>query len=247
MSGLIWLLPLLGLVLFWFSIRNPLIAVAVVPAGTGVANIRMQGLPFDLLLVHLLVLAAISAVAAHVLLVPTRRVQWPPRPAVGTLVLTLIFGLVVVASAVLGIDPIRFAGVTVTILLGVAYCMCLAVCARTASDAEFLLASFAVGSLMACAPALTQSSAIASKLGGAIVDNRPTGGFYDPNELGVFAAVSLVLSVTLVLVARSWMFTVIGASSCVVSALALMLSFSRLSWAAAVVGVICLLCHRPAR
>ncbi len=251
MSATAPLLVALGLAVLLAGValaRAPLAAVAVVPAGAGVAVVPIPGLPVPLLVAHALALLAIAGVCAHAVLHPrSGKLRLPSPYGQSVMGLTLLFGAVVGVSAVVGLDPVRFAGVTISTLLGIAYALCVIIVVRDSRDVVVLLGAFAFGAVTATAPALQEGGNVTSEFGGAVVEGRATGAFGDPNELGVFSALGLVLSLTFAATARSRWGRSAGVLAAVVTLGSLLVSYSRLSWIAAPVGLLVLALHAPAR
>lgn len=226
-------------------IRSPRFAVALVPAAAGLANIRVPGVPGDVLVMHLLVAAALGCVLAHRFVYPR---DGHPAPSVQRRTVTFLLALffvVVMMSAAVGAKPLL--GVTITTLLGVAFSLCVLEVVREAEDVQMMLVATVIGALGACAPALSQAGGVQSALGGTIVDGRPTGGFYDPNELGVFSAVSLMLALALVMVRTGRGTRWLAIAGVIVTVVALAFSFSRAAWMAAITGILVLLLSRQFR
>lgn len=82
-------------------IRSPRFAVALVPAAAGLANIRVPGVPGDVLVMHLLVAAALGCVLAHRFVYPR---DGHPAPSVQRRTVTFLLALffVVVMMSVRG-------------------------------------------------------------------------------------------------------------------------------------------------
>lgn len=232
---------------FWLA-REPLAAVAVVPAGAGVALLPIPGVPVDLLVAHALAGLAIAGVVSHLLLYPDRRrVHLPTGRALAVCGWITLFGFIVLVSAVVGLDRLRFVSVTVSTLVGICYGLCVVAVVGRSRDVVLLLAAFAFGAVTATAPALKEGSHVESQFGGAVVSGRATGAFGDPNELGVYSAVGLILCLTFALTARTRWAQGAGVVAALICFGALLASYSRLSWLAAPVGLLVLVLHAPAR
>jgi O-antigen ligase len=238
-----------GLLAAFFRLaREPLAAVAVVPAGAGVALLPIPNLPVDLLVAHALAAVAIAGVLSHLLLYPDRRkVHLPSGRALAVCGWITLFGVVVLVSAVMGLDRLRFVSVTVSTLIGLCYGLCVVAVVNRSRDMVLLLAAFAFGAVTATAPALKEGGHVESQFGGAVVSGRATGAFGDPNELGVYSAVALVLCLTFALTTRTRWAQGAGVVAALICFGALLASYSRLSWLAAPVGILVLVLHAPAR
>jgi O-antigen ligase len=76
---------------------------------------------------------------------------------------------------------------------------------------------------------------------------RPTSTLGNANELGILLAMLLPLSLYEILAARSWFGRLMGINATVVLGLALVLTFSRSAWIAAVAGILVVLASRVGR
>jgi putative inorganic carbon (HCO3(-)) transporter len=88
-----------------------------------------------------------------------------------------------------------------------------------------------------CAAALPSAGDLQASYAGAVVDNRATSVFVDPNELGAFAAVVLVLACALGLASRQRWDRLLAAAGGALALAALLLSLSRGAWFGAVLGI----------
>jgi O-antigen ligase len=89
-----------------------------------------------------------------------------------------------------------------------------------------------------CAAALPSAGDLQASYAGAVVANRATSVFVDPNELGAFAAVVLVMACGLGLASRQRWERLLAAASGALALTALLLSLSRGAWFGAVLGII---------
>lgn len=227
--------------------RRPLVGLAVLPLGAAVAPRELPVLSGAVNGAHLLALVGVGAAVLHLLLVPRRADVQVRRPwAAVAIVAAALYAVTVLGAALTGPFLTTYLGVTVTTLLAVAYAGCIVLVVRSERDVRFLLGCFVIGSLGATAPALLQAGGVESQLAGAVVTGRATGAFYDPNELGMYSALCVVASSTFVATARGrWRWVAVLAG--VVALGSLLLSFSRLSWIAAFVGLLVLLANRSYR
>ena len=240
-------LACLGIVaLVWFA-RSPLAGLALLPLGAGFAPRELPLQSGALNGAHLLALAGVGVVVLHLLVHPRHDDLRVRRLSAAVAVTAAAaFAAVVLASALRSPFLTVHLGVTVTTLLAIAYAASMVLAARSVADVRLLLGCLVIGSLGATAPALLQAGGVQSQLAGAVVTGRATGAFNDPNELGVYSALCVVTSVTYVATARAkWRWVAVLAG--VVAVASLLLSFSRLSWIAATVGLLVLLMHRSYR
>jgi O-antigen ligase len=222
---------------------RPVLAVAVVPFAVGFGNDPIPGVPGGLQAVHLLIAIALGALGLHVLLADGRRLVRPDPRTAATMLAVLAFTVSGVLSGLLGRTPYVSLALNL-MMLGVVLVAGAAVLVTTSVDAlRGLLCVVVAASVAGTAPVLGQLDGVSSERGGAVVDNRPTGVFVDPNELGAYAVVVLVLALTLLATRGSrWWEVVIGGIGAAFAATALVLSFSRGSWIAGAVAVAVLLC-----
>ena len=243
---LVVLIVLAGLGLC-IAVRHPLLGVAIVPLAAGKGNEHVNGVPFDIHVEQVAVMVAIGIVCLHLLLVTEPRIRPPHRVAASAMQLIVLFAMTTAAASVFSLAPARFLGVSISMILGCAYCLALVICVRHTDDVVVLLGAFLAGSVLVNFPALSQIGAVQSELAGTVIMNRPTGGFNDPNELGVFAAVSVVLSLSMLSVARRKPAICLAMVAAAVASLALLASFSRGSWMAVLPGVALLATFPSAR
>jgi O-antigen ligase len=227
---------------------QPLLGVAVVPLAVGFGNDPLPGAPEGLQLVHALVALALGAVGLHVLLADRHRLARPDRRTATTMLAVLAFAAGSVLSGLLGRSPYASMTLNVT-LLGVVLLAGATVLVTTSVDAlRGLLCVVVAASVAGTAPVLGQLGGVSAERGGAVVDNRPTGVFVDPNELGAYAVLALVLALTLLATRGSrWWEVAIGSLGATFALVALVLSFSRGSWIAGAVAVVALVCARSLR
>jgi O-antigen ligase len=108
----------------------------------------------------------------------------------------------------------------------------------------------AVGTFI-CADGLIRAAPLQPHYGASVVDNRATGVFVQPNELGAFAAVIVILSVGLMLSARRGdvlrgdVLPGLAGVSLVVSAGALVITLSRSAWLGLVLGLVVVVVLAP--
>lgn len=84
-----------------------------------------------------------------------------------------------------------------------------------------------------------------ARAGGAAVDNRPTGIFTSPNQLGAMAGITVLLGVALVLGARSTRDRVVGTVAAVVGLTGLAATLSRGAWVGVAVALLVLVAVSP--
>ncbi len=228
--------------------RRPLWAVAVVPLGAAIGPSPLPGVPGSLNYAHVLVLVAVGAVAVNWLALggsrDWSRLRGAPAVAVGG---TVVYAVSVLVSALLSPFLLDYAGITITTLFSVLYAGCVLFVARDPDDLRFLLTCTALGSFGATVPAMAGGSQVQAQLAGAVVSGRAIGSFADPNELGMYTAVTFFLAVTLAVTTQSRFQRLTGILASIGCVAALVLSFSRLSWLAFSLGAVVLLFNRTFR
>jgi O-antigen ligase len=205
------------------GIRWPALAVCLIPLSFPIEQLDLAGLP--LRVVQLAALGVIGLVAIH------QRIAH--RPFLPRSALLFAAGLVVLSalvSTVVSVDPVAALRLDAGYLLGLALAATIAVACPDQRSLRLVVAcTCAVGTVI-CAAGLSSASQLRSHYGGSVVDNRATGFFGQPNELGGFAAIMVVLTLALLFSWRRGPMRLLLAASVLVSAAALVVSLSRGSW-----------------
>ena len=183
--------------------------------------------------IELTIVLAIALMAVSQLNGSRSPVGW----ATGMGWLAVIVGLALVAlpSAV---DPSKGVRLVVQLCVGLLFVAgVVAVCSHT-SDVRRILMTLVVVGGTACTFALASASQLRVQAGGAIVANRATGFFNQPNQLGGFAAFVFVVALTFAAASRRGSLRLAGALASIGALVALALSLSRGAWIGAVVGAV---------
>ena len=237
-SPLAMLLPL-GLLVVPLLLVRPVFAPVVVLVAMGLGDVDLPGpLPFQLLDV-------VSLGAVGIVVLGRVADGLPVFPWVRSAGWAVGLASCAVLSAALADD--RTAAVKqVGVLLGgmlLAFAV-LAVIERFEDLRVLEQAIVAVGGVI-CAAALPSADDLQATYAGAVVDNRATSIFRDPNELGAFAGVVLVVSCGLWLAGgRRWE-RVLAAAGGALAFSALLLSLSRGAWFGTTVAIVGLLVLLP--
>jgi O-antigen/teichoic acid export membrane protein/O-antigen ligase len=158
------------------------------------------------------------------------------------------FAVCYLLSALGGLRPTNNLGTSAAMLLGLGFALTTAWWARDAARRRTLVVLFVLGSIGATTPALFQGGQVDVAYGGAVVSNRASGSFVDPNELGVYSAIALVAAITLAGMGRARGRTRALALVAVASASGgLVLSYSRGSWVAFAAGLAVMVTLAPLR
>jgi putative inorganic carbon (HCO3(-)) transporter len=229
-TPLAMLLPL-GLVLLPVLLARPVLAPVLVLAAMALGDVDLPG-PLPLQLLDATVLTVVGVVVLA-------RVAdgLPPFPWVrqaGWAVALVSGALLSTAVAVDRGAAVKQVGILcVGLLLALTV---LAVVERVDHLRALQAAIVAIGGGI-CAAALPSAGELQSVYAGAVVDNRATSVFGDPNELGAFAAVVLVLACGFGLAATRRAERLLAGAGGALGLAALLLSLSRGAWFGAVVGV----------
>ncbi len=235
-----WTIVAIPALALWFAavLTRPVWAIVLVFVSLPIA---LTNVPIgSLQVVDVVSVAVVGAVAVAVLVGRTHvslRI-----PAFGWALALCTTGIVAVPSA-LQVSPAttRMVSVVVGFLLAVAV---VAAC-RSLADIRILVAAFLVVGIVMTLLAFQNLSAIRPEAGGLVVRERPSGVFGDPNELGSFAVMLLLVALGAILAKVEPWLRVLAAVAGALAAGALVLSLSRGSWIGAAIGVIGLMILLP--
>ena len=229
-TPLAMLLPL-GLVLLPLLVARPVLAPVLVLAAMALGDVDLPG-PLPLQLLDLVVLLVVGVV------VLARMADGlPPFPWVRQAgwAVALVAGALLSAAAAAE----RGAAVKQVGVLAVGLVLALSVVAVVERVDHLRVLEGAVVAIGGgiCAAALPGAGDLQSAYAGAVVDNRATSVFGDPNELGAFAGVVLVVACGYGLAATRRGERLLAGAGGALALAALLLSLSRGAWLGAVVGV----------
>ncbi|AIY17025.1 O-antigen ligase family protein [Pimelobacter simplex] len=161
------------------------------------------------------------------------RISLPPSLMFLGLALSVAAGVV---SAATGVDPDRAVPSVLISLLTLGYGLAVVVAFRPGREVDAVDLLVVVGGVVA-ATALASAGSLQAAEGGSVVLGRLTGPFSQPNELGIFCAALLPLTVVALVSAGSRRRTVVLgiAAACLVAAWAM--SMSRGAWIGGVVAL----------
>lgn len=232
---------LAGLLVFAGVVLRPLIGMMLVPAAVVIGNRPLPFVPGGLQGVHLALGVVAAGVLVHLLLFARPRLRMPGRAVRWCYLAIASFLAVSVISGFLGETPGVSMNLNIT-LVAVAVGVCLVpVVVTDTRDLRLMVTAFVVTSIGATAPVLGQLGGVAVQRGGTVVDNRPSGAFVDPNELGFYSVIVLALALTLVCARAERWATWLGALGALFAAIGLVMSFSRGSWSGFAVALVLLL------
>jgi O-antigen ligase len=128
----------------------------------------------------------------------------------------------------------------VQLTTGVLLALAVAAATRAPRDSAAVQVALALMATVVAAGALRGGGDLSAAYGGAVAAGRAQGMFAQPNELGVFCAVTLPLLVALAVGARSRAARLMGVLGALTVAGALVLSLSRGAWIGTAVSLLCL-------
>jgi len=217
----------------------PVFVVGLVPLTFPLQQLWVGHLPVPLVLLAIVV--AVGVVTAHQL---ARR-----RPVLARSPLLLALGLVLTSallSTLVSADPIASIRLDGDYLLGLGLVGAIAVVVRTAAAARVLIGILCLVGAGVCTQGLLTAAPPEAHYGGSLVENRASGVFVQPNELGAYAALIVVLSLALLFSAgRRDPVRLLAVASLAASLGALVITLSRGAWLGLVLGLAVLLLLAP--
>jgi putative inorganic carbon (hco3(-)) transporter len=228
--------------------REPAVAICLVPLSLPIGQLAVPGVP--LLVVRLATLGAIGLCAFQRL----RRIRAPTWPDSGGRLpspLLLAAGVAVLAalaSTLVAADPAGALRLDVGYLLGFGLAAAVLASCRRPAALRLVALALCVGGGVTCGVALATAPAPEEHYGGSLVQNRATGMFGQPNELGSLAAVVAVLALAVLLsLPRRHPLRLLAGAAAGLGYLALAISLSRGAWIGSALGLLVLLALvRPA-
>lgn len=226
----------------------PLWIVGGVFAVAAIGNRALPGAPLGLQVIHVVCALAIGAVVLGwclnrpTTLALTARWQSPAAPALGW---ALLFVVATAAATAVSTTPDKSVKATATLLAGVLLAGAIVAAARTPLARRILAATAVLASLAVTLPALAHADQLSSRLDGAVVNNRPTVAFADPNEFGSYCALIALLALGWLLTARRRVERLAALVGLVAATGGLALSMSRGAWIGASLGVLVLVVLHP--
>jgi O-antigen ligase len=209
------------------ALRQPVVAIVGVVVALPVGTARIAG--FDL--IELVLIAAVGLVAIARLTSARIPLGW--ATPLSWLLPLIVASVVATASA---LDPERAIRQELILLAGVA--LASATIAALASERELrwtaVILSVTGGGI--CLHATLTTGPLRQHYGGAVVANRAEGVFNQPNELGLFAAVVLLVSAGWLFSERDTARRAAALAMCGGATGALLVSLSRGAWLGAVGG-----------
>lgn len=191
--------------------------------------------PLDL--VHFTVIAAVAVTA--VMRVGGGLVPWRWHPSATWLLLLVVLQLLSLMGAR---DPAAAARSVVVMVLGVLLALTIhTACINSNRWRALLLTLVTVGTVGGLYGLDTPGDLQTQFAGGGALDGRAVGLFNQPNQLGTFSAVLLMIGWGQALGARNRAEAWLGTTCALLSAANLVLSFSRGAWIGAALGAVVLL------
>lgn len=223
------------------SVLHPRIALALFVLSLPVGGTAVPGAPGDMKVVHLAAASAVTATVVH-------RFGTGDRPPVWVRPMAWMLGIaaLALASTPQALDVPTAVKQDVTLTIGIALAVAIpAACRNLREMRPLVLLLLAVGAVM-CATSFGSASQLQATYNGALVNNRAVGVFHQPNELGTFSGMLLMLAVGTWFGARSVAERLLAfvSAACAISALALTLS--RGAWIGVVLAAVLVLWLLPA-
>ena len=224
------LLPL-GVLVVPLLLARPVLAPVLVLGAIALGDVDLPG-PLPLQLLDVVVLGVVTVVVLGRL--AEGRAPFPWVAPVGWAVALVAGAAISAAAAADRGAAVKQVGVLV---FGLLLAFTVVAVVERLEDLRLIERAIVLLGGAICAAALPGAGDLQASYAGAVVDNRATSVFVDPNELGAFAAVVLVVACGLGLAAsRRWERALAGAGGALALA-ALLLSLSRGAWLGAVVGI----------
>jgi len=156
--------------------------------------------------------------------------------------LLVLWAIVSMTSALDQSEAFKQVGSLATglILATIVFTLC-----RQIQDIDFICTALVIAAVAVGLPALSQTGELQSYYGGSIVEGRVTGIFGEPNELGLFSAMTAMIAAGLLLASRSSARRFGYSAILAILVLSLTLSLSRGAWMGAGVGILVLLVTLP--
>ncbi|HCG56534.1 O-antigen ligase family protein [Brevibacterium sp.] len=219
-----------GPVRWSFPFAGLLACVAALPLGVALSLGPLN-------LIHLTAAAVIVISVISRVVAGTTPWRWHPS-AIWLLGLLLVY----LASMITTRDPLTAAHTVLISILGGALALTVhTVCVTAARWRIMLTVLIASGTLVAVYGFATRGAVQAQSAGAGALSGRAVGVFTDPNQLGTFSAVLLMIAWAQALVARNWPIRILAILCAVLSAVNLVVSFSRGAWLGAFAGALLLM------
>jgi O-antigen ligase len=218
---------LLGVLAFVQPRAGLIVFIMTIPVGV----IAVPGAPGDMKVIHLAALMAIVAIVLNRLATGHQRLGW-----VAASWWLLGISAMALAATPRALDVPTAIKQDVTLTIGVALVFAIPVACRSLRQLRpVVLALLAVGAI-ACATSFSSASQLQSAYNGSVVTNRAVGVFHQPNELGTFSGMVLMLAIGVFFGARSFRERLLAAVSGISAVTALALTLSRGAWIGAVLA-----------
>jgi len=234
------------------AVRKPTreaLAVCLLPLSFPVGQLAVPGLPLQV--VQFAAVGAVGSVWLCRLAAragpsrPARRAPSAPFASAPVPPVLLAAGGAVLSallSTVVAVDPAAALRLDAGYLLGLALAGTVAQSCSDARSVRIVVVAVCGAGAAVCAAGVATAPQPRAYLGGSVVDNRATGMFGQPNELGSFAAAVLVLGLALLLsLPGRHPLRLLGATAAAAGGAALTASLSRGAWIGAGLGLLVLL------
>jgi putative inorganic carbon (HCO3(-)) transporter len=206
-------------------LSRPIWGMLIVFAALPVGFVTFPFAGYEVKLVQAVAAAVVVLLVLRRLALGSLPLPWPPQMWWG--LLFVVAALVATPSAVSTAEAVKQDG-----LLAVGFLLALAggAAVRSFADLRRALGVLLVVAAGMCAYGLQGVSSQQAQFGGAVVENRAEGLFAQPNDLGAFAAIVLLVAIGTALGAHTRSGRLGAAAAAVVAFLALAFSLSRGGW-----------------
>lgn len=219
---------------------RPVLAVGLVLALLPVGLVAVPGLPLGLQVVHLSVLVLSAAVLLRRLSGGHPPLAW--SGPLGWGVALAVWALLATLSAV---DTTAAIKQDANLVIGLLLALLAVTVVRDLAEVRALSWVLVAAGAVITAPSLLSAGDLSVAYGGAVVSNRLQGSFAQPNELGAFAMVVVLVGAGLLLGARSLRERLLAGLLVLPSLAALSLSLSRGAWIGAALAAAALVVLLP--
>ncbi len=230
----------LGALLAAAILARPLVGLFVVYASFPIGFLPLPTDVIGLQAAELAVLLMIGAVVLHRLASGSQPLPW--SPPMWWALLLLAWAAVATPGA---LDLPTALKQDAQLAGGILFALAVLAACRDLEDVRSALTGLMVVGSGVAVFSLSDTSSIRSEFGGALVEGRAQGVFPQPNDLGAFAAILLMVALGAALGARTRVARFVSVATAGLASLALIMSLSRGAWLGAALGGVLMLWLLP--
>jgi putative inorganic carbon (HCO3(-)) transporter len=235
----VWLPPAFALAVVFvaIAIRRPFVGVVATVLALPVGLHHVAG---PVKLAQAVTILTVGAVALHRL--------WQgraPLPLPGPLRWALALVAVGLLSAATALETSPAFRQVLDVAVGAAFAMAVVAVVDSRTAWLSMQRALLVAGVAVTGPALLSARHLQAHFGGSVVTGRPVGIFSQPNELGTFSMLLLLVAVGVLLANPRRLDRVLAVVSIVTATGALLLSLSRGAWIGATAGIVLLVVAVP--